>query len=176
MRFDLLNLRSLPVARAQLRLRWAGLGFLIVFPALGVAGIGYGLYTHSGLSGWVPSFGLLVGITAMFSAFGALFMTSSRCLANSLEVSSQGFKFDFGGGHLWWRNWSDPALRLQAARLVRGDGTWAYVLVSEGPFRRAFVTPEAYAELTMQARECGLQMSERPSQRSPALVLATITR
>jgi len=176
MRFDLSNLRNLPAARAQLTLKWAGLGFLIVFPIVGAAGIGYGLYTHPGLTGWMPSFAVLLGLTIMFTAFGALFLRGSRCVAVGLDVDGEGFSFDFGRGQPWAKSWSDPGLRLQVATLIRADGTWAYVLLSEGPFRRAFVTPEAYADFTKYAQGFGLRMSSRTSRRSPALVLTSITR
>ncbi len=176
MQFDLRGLKHLRLAVISRRILWAGVAFLVVFPTLGVVGIVYGYTTEHGFAGWVPRLLLGVGMIVMFTGFGALFVRTSRCVAESVEVDQRGFRFDFGRRGSWVGTWGDPRLRLQVAKVMRADGRAESILLYESGFRRAYLTVEAYAELARQAQGNGLQVSESPSPRSATTIIGIISR
>ena len=176
MRFDLSSSRNLRGAQSRRQVLWAGRGLVVVFIIVGVVGLSYGYYSHHGFSDWIPGLGLLVAVCVMMIGFGTLFIRTARTVASTVDVDARGFAFDFGDGRPWKGAWSDPRLRLQVVRFTETDGGHPSLLAAGSSSERAYLTPEALAELVRQASSSGLRIVETEAPRNPFATILTFSR
>lgn len=176
MRFDLTELRNLPMARDATKVRWIGFAMFAIIGGAVLDSVAVKLTAAQGFT--APQTVVFLG-SALISAMGFLVFLGLGPSPRAVTIDSHGITFEFSMGRKELMDWTGPrfALRIESTdgviiRGVRGPP----MIIARGhiPFRR-YLTRDAYHEMVRQARANGLTVVERGPDET-RFSLTTISR
>jgi hypothetical protein len=164
-RFDLSEVRDLPVAKRTQRFHW----LLRAVLGSGVVAMGLWVAILVVKNGWTAIEAVTVGIEVVASILWVCIFIMTGPGANCLEIRADGIELGFARGRTWRRAWDDRRFALNVFQTQNppddaskvqwiefGSGLWPVT---------NFLTPAAFDALLRGAEEHGMGVGARPAAR-----------